>query len=326
MSQPYEAPQAFPNQEFEPYPASKGPEERQGRGCWFYGCITLIVLAILVAVLIGVGGFLAYRGYSKLVMDWTDTTPRPMPEVTMPAEERKALEARVENFQESVKADKPTEPLVLDSDDINALIDDEPQLKGTMHVDIQGDKIKAEVSIPLEKTGLPLTKGRYVNGSGTILVELEDDFLVVRLDDLEVRGKKMPDEMRSQLRAKNLADDFMNNPKNREMVARYKRIEVKDGKLYVYPKTEADHGADAKKASEGEKDKAVEGSEPKEGSEKAKDADDGAPKKVDEGPKPESEKPDDGASEKPATREPAKDAPAEAPGEAPKTEAAPKAA
>ena len=48
----------------------------------------------------------------------------------MPAEKRQALKDRVEAFRKAVEAGTPTEPLVLTSDDLNALIEENPTIEG----------------------------------------------------------------------------------------------------------------------------------------------------------------------------------------------------
>ena len=69
----------------------------------------------------------------------------------MPAEKRQALKDRVEAFRKAVDAGTPTEPLVLTSDDLNALIEENPELKGTIYVKVEGDEVKGQVSFPLDK-------------------------------------------------------------------------------------------------------------------------------------------------------------------------------
>ena len=69
----------------------------------------------------------------------------------MPAEQRQVLKDRVEAFRKAVEAGTPTEPLVLTSDDLNALIEENPDLKGKIYVKIEGDEVKGQVSIPLDK-------------------------------------------------------------------------------------------------------------------------------------------------------------------------------
>ena len=49
----------------------------------------------------------------------------------------------------------PIEPLVSTSDDLNALIEKNDELKGTVYVKIEGDEVKGRISFPLDKLQLP---------------------------------------------------------------------------------------------------------------------------------------------------------------------------
>ena len=68
----------------------------------------------------------------------------------MAAEQRQALKDRVEAFRKAVNEGKATEPLVLTGDDLNVLIEDNAELKGTIFVKVEGDELKGRVSIPLD--------------------------------------------------------------------------------------------------------------------------------------------------------------------------------
>ena len=167
----------------------------------------------------------------------------------MPPEQAKELHARVDAFREALDSGKPTEPLVLDSDDINVLIADNPDLRDKVHVDLEGDKVKGQVSFPLEGIGLPAFKGRYLNGKATLKVSLEDGFLRVTLDALEVKGKPVPATFIDQLRTKNLAEDVSRNPENAEAIRKLESIQVEDGKVII--KARAREDAETKEGNGG---------------------------------------------------------------------------
>ncbi len=67
-----------------------------------------------------------------------------------------------------MEAGTASEPLVLSSDDLNALIEDKPEMKGKIYVTVEGDEVKGRVSIPLGELGLPMVKGRYLNGKADL--------------------------------------------------------------------------------------------------------------------------------------------------------------
>ena len=145
------------------------PEQYQApprqRGCFFYGCIIASVLALLMVILVGIARLRRLPLCSiRQVDEYTATAPEQLPTVEMPAEKRQALKDRVEAFRKAVDAGTAIEPLVLTSDDLNALIEENPELKGTVYVKIEGDEVKGRVSFPLDKLKLPFTmvKGRYL--------------------------------------------------------------------------------------------------------------------------------------------------------------------
>ena len=223
----------------EPVPAQKP----KGRGCFFYGCLTLVILILVV----GIGVFLAARyGLNKLaafVEQYTETAPMAMAAVQMQPAEYEQLDKRVTAFAEALNGQKATPPLVLTGDEINALIASNPawkELKGKVHVAIEGDQIKGQVSIPMDDFArLPVMsrlKGRYLNGSAALKVSFDNGTLFVTMQSLEVKGRSPPDEFMSSLRAQNLAQNMHQDPKNAEVLGKIEGIEVKDGKITVKAK------------------------------------------------------------------------------------------
>src|SRR5215831_13228140 len=91
---------------------------KKRRGCLFYGCLTAFVLMLLVLLGLLVGG----RVLKKMYTDFTDDHPIPLPAVKLSDAEVKELRKRVDDFRQSVRAGKPTKPLELSPDEINALI------------------------------------------------------------------------------------------------------------------------------------------------------------------------------------------------------------
>lgn len=210
---------------------------RKKRGCFFYGCIGAIVVAVIGLILLGVLIFFIYRGINEFVKQYGEDAPRMIPVAELPPEELKALKDRVATFQGALEAAKPTEPLVLTSPEINALIDQNSQFKGVIAADITSDKVRGQVSFPLDRFGF---RGKYLNGAATFDVRIDNGLLLVTLDTLEVKGKQVPEETMSKLRMENLAKDFGKDPKDAKQIAQIDKIEVKDGKLIITPKPPRD--------------------------------------------------------------------------------------
>ena len=158
----------------------------------------------------------------------------------MPAAELKALQDRVAAFNEAAKNGKATEPLVLTGPEFNALLANTPEMsdyRDMFAITIDGDQIKAQVSLPLEKflnSTVFDVKGRYLNGTGVFDVSLSDGRLSVIPESLEVKGKPLPKEWMAGLK-QNLAENY-NRQHPDSILHNYQSIQVKDGKMIITPK------------------------------------------------------------------------------------------
>ncbi len=219
------------------------PQATRRRGCFFYGCITVLI----VAVLLGIAGFFAVRyglnKFAAFVTQYTETSPGTLPSVQVSPAEYAELNQRVTAFNDALTAQKTTPPLVLTGQEINALIADSPawkQLKGKLYVTVEGDQIKGEVSIPMDDLGkmpgLSRLKGRFLNGSASLKISLRDGTLFVTMQSLQVKGQSPPENIMAQLRAQNFAQNIYNDPKGSEMIRKFESIDVKDGKITIKAK------------------------------------------------------------------------------------------
>jgi hypothetical protein len=223
----YEAPKFSPEYD-EPRPKQ--------RGCFFYGCVIASVLAVLLIIALAVGAFFVMRFFSGVVEEWTSPSPMELPKVHASEEERKAVRERIDTFHKQLEQGTAVEPLVLTSDDLNALIEDSPDFKGTIYARVEGDKLKAQISFPLDKLNVRLVRGRYLNGEAELKASLNNGVLIVTLDSLEVNGKRPPENFLRGMRQQNLANDAYKNPKNAEMIRRFESLEIKDGKIILKPR------------------------------------------------------------------------------------------
>jgi hypothetical protein len=223
-----------------PPPATASSEPAKRRGCFFYGCITVLVLTVLF----GIAAFFAIRyginKFTAFVEQYTDTTPMTLESVQVSPGEYQQLDKRVTAFADAVNARKATPPLVLTENEINALIANNPAwkgLKGKVYVTIEGDQIKGKVSIPMDELaqapGLSRLKGRYLNGSAALKVSLANGVLAVTIQSLEAKGQSPPPALMAQLQTINFAQNTAQDPKTQEMIGRFESIEVKDGKITI---------------------------------------------------------------------------------------------
>ncbi|HVU99790.1 MAG TPA: hypothetical protein VHH88_00415 [Verrucomicrobiae bacterium] len=204
------------------------------RGCLFYGCLVVAFCGLLTLAGLIIGGI-----YAKNMLErFTDSAPAPLPKVEMPAAQAEELHKRVNAFSDAVRSAQPTEPLVLNSDELNELVATDPdlrQFKGKVFLQLEGDKIHGQISLPMEQLGLPLFHGRYLNSTGTFLVSLHKGTLRLSAEELSVKGKPVPDKYMRQIRSVNLAQDLDNDPHASAGLNRLKSIEIKDSKLIITP-------------------------------------------------------------------------------------------
>ncbi len=219
-------------------PLSPTPQKKP-RGCFFYGCLISAIL-LIVGILVVVGTvYFGYRYLINTAKEYTETTPATLPPVTMPEAQREILRKKFQTFGTELKAGTASEPIVLTADDVNALIDDNPDFKGKVHIVIDGDKIKGEISLPLRVLKIAELEDRYLNGSATLLPSLQNGVLDVRAESIETKGKPLPEAFIQVFRDKNLAEGAKDDPKVMSEVNKLSSIEVKNGTIILTPKVAA---------------------------------------------------------------------------------------
>lgn len=221
---------------YTPPPFAPSPK-RSGPNCLLLTAIGCGVLLLLFVLLIVLTFFFARSALRKLVDEWTEPTPITLPESDMDPETYAALRDRFEAFKQGLTAGTADAPLALTGDEINALIQNHPDwetVRGKAHVSLDGDVVRAEVSIPLD--GIPLIgAGRYLNGSAAFDVSVDNGVLYVYLAEATVKGRSAPEEMIASFRAENLAADLNRNPEIRTHLRRIKSVRISDGVLHIEP-------------------------------------------------------------------------------------------
>lgn len=198
------------------------------RGCFFYGCLSLAVLGLLVIVLGVVGYFVVKSTVARWTNDYTETTPALVEKVEYPRAKMDALRAQLAAFKDALDKGTNQIELVLTADDLNALIGQEKGIQGKLFVRID-DRIKGELSLPLDDMGPLKLKGRYLNGTVTFKVALANGALDVRLDDVTVKGKPLPAMLLSEFKKQNFAQNFQNDPKTAADIAKFESVQITNG-------------------------------------------------------------------------------------------------
>jgi hypothetical protein len=201
-------------------------------GCLIGGCLGTLLLMVGGLVAVGVG---SVWFYNQQIAKYTSDQARELPLVEVTPEELEQLELRVEEFQEKFEQGETPEQLILTADDINALISKQEQLRGRVFVTLDDDLIEAEVSIPA--SAIPGGKGRYFNGAVTLNASLEDGVLIVTLQDAEVNGQAVPEELMSEIRKENLAKDLYKDPDVAKKLRKFESLVVEGDRIILTPKS-----------------------------------------------------------------------------------------
>ncbi len=215
---------------------SDQPPPKRQHSCLFFGCIAgaVCLVALLLVFLLGL------HLVKKAVNQYTDTAPMKMPALQLSQPEIEAVQQRFKKFSDATSKGQTTPPLDLNGDEINALIDSNPDFRGVkdkLYVTIKDGRLHAQVSLPMDQIGLSMFKGRYLNGAGSFSLSLRDGMLNLSPVDIAVKGKPLPGVYLDKLRQENLAAGLNANPDVSGVLNRLQSIDIKDGKLILVPKS-----------------------------------------------------------------------------------------
>jgi len=220
---------------------------RDERGnCFLYGCVTLVILGLLGAVVM----FLMLRYGMQQIRDrFTEETPVELPTVDMPRADIDALVARVDAYAKDLRAGNPLPPLTLSQDDLNALLQNHPDLKNgfgdIMYVTLGDSTVSTQMSFPLDRLPfpVPMMRTRYFNGTATFDVGFIGSRAQVYLSSASVKGEDVPSEQIGEMRGTNFAEDWADDPDARSLMDRVDTIAVTTVGITITPKNKA--GADS---------------------------------------------------------------------------------
>jgi len=185
------------------------------------GCAILIIALLVMVFLVVFSVFTLFRQYKEIVK-FTADKPAKIEIVDLEGKESEinALSEQLEAFRQKLP-NKEEARLALTADQINLLIasrDILSELRGTFSVEsITDEGMRIRISFPLNgvprlskegEEGLISTDPRYLNGvlvARPVLLKRE---VVLKLDDIEVEGAKVPEEFIQQMSPYRLAERY----------------------------------------------------------------------------------------------------------------------
>ena len=203
------------------------PPPQRGMGCFAKGCLILTVFLIILAIAFVGGSYLAIR---YLRSEYFPTTNVQLSMSMATEQEQKTVRARWDAFEKAARAGRPAR-IELTADDLNALIDSEPKLRGKAHVSIDNNVGHLQVSIPI--TEAKWLRGHYINAECNVQSAADGTPADARITLIVVNGRSVGEEvLRWQYRSWSLRGYISDwsNDNNLE------RFEIEDGKVMLQTK------------------------------------------------------------------------------------------
>jgi hypothetical protein len=209
-------------------PPFEGDTPRRGRGCLFWGCLTLAV--VLLVLLIGFG-VAVYFTLQHFIEHHTADRPLDIAVVELPEDQMRALEARFEAFEKSIQQGQQPPDLEISARELNALVAQDPDLRGRVFVRIADGKIGGDLSLPMDD--VPGGRGRYLNASVDFHVAIDGGSLIVTLADAKVNGAALPPPILKSVAGKNLAEGVSERRENAEVLRQFESLRIVDDKILL---------------------------------------------------------------------------------------------
>lgn len=141
--------------------------------------------------------------------------------------EIEAVEARWQKFEETSRAGQPSS-IELTGRDINTLIATHPDSMGKVFASVEGNRMRLQVSIPLQK--VLKRDGYYFNSDIMIESDGPQSFEHLKLNRVEVNQKPLPDDMLEWKFKSRAVREYLSDYTE---IYRKGSFEIRDGKLIL---------------------------------------------------------------------------------------------
>ena len=213
--------------------------QKKGRGCLFYACITIVVVIIALFV----GTYLGTRhALNTVITKYTSSAPVEVPALGLSPEERTRRLALLQtNLQTNLRSGGV---VTLDEIDLNLLLAQSPDLQkfaDQIHLAIETNLLKAQVSIPLDQfaewkkvatrfRSKQLT-GRYLNATLVLQPAFENNNLQLDLLDVQVNGESLPDTFTGKIQLETLTQEANRDPDVRRVLDQISAISMENNQV-----------------------------------------------------------------------------------------------
>jgi hypothetical protein len=165
------------------------PPPQRGTGCCAKGCLILAVFFIVLGIAFVGGSYLAFR---YLRREYFPTSHVQLSTSKATEQEQETVRARWDAFEKAARAHEPAR-IEMTADDLNALIDSEPKLRGRAHVSIENNVAHLRVSIPL--ADVRWLRGHYINAECAVQSAADGSPSDARITRIVVNGRSVGEDV-----------------------------------------------------------------------------------------------------------------------------------
>lgn len=210
-------------------------QQNSGMGCFAKGCLTLVIVGVLLAAIV-VGGGYYYVG--KLVDTVTSDKPVAI-KVDQPTDAQfQAASTKLNNIVNAWNIGHEA-TVELSAVDLNALVARHPnfaRLKGKVYFSIVNSDLGIEASTPLDFIPFSKVKGRYFNGRIVTFFEWFNGQMTVRPKLVEANGNSVPTQVLDQIDQNQINTELKKDKDASAALNRLKSIRVTANSLVITTK------------------------------------------------------------------------------------------
>ncbi len=211
------------------YPPPSPPKRRRWwvYALWAFGSLFALGVALVVAAILY---------WNSLVKTYTSPQSKPVPQVEAAAERFPELKERWEAYALLfIRRDQPIPDFELTSDELNILASRFGPFGKQAYIGILDDKLRFEFSTPLDRTGNPGLKGRFLNGVANLKLDYTNNRVSLRALTVELNGKPIPRWILRRVQQNNWASALNHRPEFDLAIRALDRIEVQPDRLVLHP-------------------------------------------------------------------------------------------
>ncbi|HOY58114.1 MAG TPA: hypothetical protein PK640_08245 [Verrucomicrobiota bacterium] len=196
---------------------------------WVVGAAAGSVLLVIAALLTLFGLYTSRRPIPLGLRDITQA-------------DREALTERWGEFQPKVLRGLPAAPFTATPRDLDVFFSFMPLYRDRVHFSAEGNTLRADLALPLDRLMPVIGTGRYLNATDTFRVELGPErALRVEVLSAQVNGRPLPVWIKRLLGRKEFHQDFLGLMGGPAFLRNLANLKVRDGALVLTPRQVEEH-------------------------------------------------------------------------------------